>query len=57
MPIKKIVDEKIEEVEEVEEETSEKANAQKEELLALYEKLKELGITRIADLENKIAQL
>lgn len=55
MSIKKIVDEEIEET--FEEETSEKANAQKEELLALYEKLKELDITRIADLENKIAQL
>jgi hypothetical protein len=45
------IEEEIEETEEVEEESKEK-----EELLALYAKLKELGITRISDLEGMIAR-
>jgi len=47
---KKKVEEIEEEIEEVEVET------EKEELLALYAKLKELGITRISDLEGMIAR-
>lgn len=40
--------EKVEEVKEVE-------KTEKEKLLELYQTLKDLGITRISDLENKIA--
>ena len=34
-----------------------KVNNEKEELLALYQTLKNLGINSIGDLENKIARL
>lgn len=48
---KKIVEETIEEV--VEDTT----NKEKEELLALYQKLKDMKIDRISDLENLISRL
>jgi len=47
----KKAEEKVEEVEEVITDTTEK-----EELLALHQKLKDLGITRISDLEGRISR-
>ena len=43
------------EVEPIVEEVIATTSNEKEELLALYAKLKELGISRLSDLENKIA--
>ena len=51
---KKIVEDIVTEEVAVEETTEQKT---KKELLALYDKLKELRITRISDLENLISRL
>ena len=51
----KTIKAKATEVVEVVQEATINVTSEKDELLALYAKLKELGITRISDLENKIS--
>ena len=52
---KKVISESGEETEVIEEVEEETGPNEKENLLALYQTLKDLGIRSISDLENKIA--